>query len=758
MSTVIQLTVNNVAGQTVTLPLTGTFTYSSNNINWGDGNINNVLTHNYVGSGPFTITVLYPDTGAVTGFGNGSSTWIGASSVTNISVWGNSLTSLEGACNGCSTLTSVPATLPTSVTNLYNMFSGAFVFNQNISGWDTSLVTNMSAMFNSAPAFNQNIGTWDTSSVTDMSNMFAGASAFNGTIGTWNTGSVTNMIGMFVGAFNFNQPIGSWDTHSVINMSSMFSGASAFNQNIGTWDTSSVTYMNAMFYNASNFNGNIGSWNTSSVTNMDNMFNSASAFNQDISTWDTSSVINMGGMFSNASAFNNGGVSMATIGNNWNTNLVTNMGIMFANASAFNQNINNWNTHSVTVMNGMFLNASAFNQNIGTWNTSSVTTMDSMFNGASAFNQNIGSWDTSSVTSMYAMFAQASVFNQNIGTWVTSSVTDMNSMFSIAFAFNQNIGTWNTSSVTDMGIMFANASAFNQNISGWDTHSVIYMNDMFAGGSFNQNIGTWDTSLVTTMNNMFGQVYNFNQNIGTWNITNVSDMTNMLENTGINITNYDAILNGWSSGSLQSGVTLGATGLFYTSVGQVGRNILTGTYSWTILGDTFSGPPICYNKGTKILCVTSENIEEYLQIEDIKQGTLVKTYRHGNLPVENIICINFKNNPEEWNNCMYRLPKSGDMIDSLTVTGGHGILKSRLSNEELLLDKKWFENTRWSMIDKMYLQRAAFCKDFQKIENTDLYNVYHLSLKSRSAKRRYGIWANGILSESTFKKSILQLL
>ena len=523
MSTVIELIVNGVAGQTVSLPLIGTFGYSSNLINWGDGNSNIFLTHAYVGNGPYTITVPYPNSGAVTGFGNGFSSWTGAGYVTDISLWDNSLTSLPGAFYGCTSLTSVPITLPTSVTNLYNMFSGA------------------------------------------------------------------------------------------------------------------------------------------------------SSFNQDISTWYTSSVTDMSGMFSGASAFNNGGASMATVGNNWNTSLVTNMSGMFDNAFSFNQNINNWNTSLVTNMSNMFYFASIFNQDISSWVTSSVTSMDSMF-------------------------AVASAFNQNIGTWVTSSVTTMTAMFNIATAFNQNIGTWDTSSVTSMDSMFAGASAFNQNI-------------------------------------------------GNWVITNVSDMSAMLDNTGINITNYDFILNGWSSGTLQSGVTLGAQGLFYDSVGLVGRNILIGPYNWTILGDQYVGPPICYAKGTKILCENG-----YHLIEELKPGDLVKTYLHGNLPIELIKSSKMVNNPLEWYKCMYTLPSLTE-FDDLVVTGGHGILKAQLTTEELKADFNWFKFKRYSRIDKMYLQRAAYCKDFIKITDTSEYTYYHLSLKGENGKR-YGIWANGILSESTFKNDM----
>jgi len=441
MSTVIQLTVNVVAGQTVTLPLSGTFTYSSNNINWGEGPGNNNLSRTYFNSGTFTIIVPYPTTGTVTGFGNGLSSWAGASYVTSISLWGNSLTSLAGACNGCSALTTVPITLPTSVTNLR----------------------------------------------------------------------------------------------------AMFYSASVFNQNIGAWNVSSVTNMNYMFGSATNFNQNIGAWNVSSVTNMSFMFSAATNFNQDISSW------------------------------------------------------------------------------------------------------------------------------------IVSSVTNMNAMFGGASAFNQNIGFWN--------------------------------------------------------------------------VSNVTDMSNMLDNTAINITNYNAILNGWSSGLLQSGVPLGASGLFYTNSGQVGRNILiSAPYNWTILGDTLSGSPICYARGTKILCENG-----YQLIENLKPGDLVQTYLHGNLPIEIIKSSKMINDPLNWSKCMFRLQSPG--FDDLIVTGGHGILKMKPSRSDI----SWVRNKLYSRIDNMYLHRAAFSDEFSKINDTTEFEYYHLSLLSDNKLKRYGIWTNGILSESTFKDEMVKI-
>lgn len=397
------------------------------------------------------------------------------------------------------------------------------------------------------------------SAVTDMSFMFTNCSSLNSpsNINTWNTAAVTNMENMFARSGAFNQNIGSWNTSAVSNMRSMFEGASAFNQNIGAWNTSAVTTMRHMFQQASVFNQNIGSWNTSAVTDMGYMFYQAIAFNQNIGAWNTAAVTDMQGMFWQAAAFNQ------DIGA-WNTSAVTDMYSMFAQASAFNQNIGLWNTAAVTNMSWMFYQATAFNGNIGPWNTGAVIVMARMFEQAIAFNQNIGAWNTSTVISMHAMFQEASAFNQNIGSWNTAAVTEMGFMFYQASAFNQNIGAWNTTAVTDMFYMFYGASAFNQNLGSWNTAAVTGMFYMFYGASV------------------------FNQNIGTWNIANVTDMTNMLSNSGLSISNYDATLTGWATQTVKPNVPLGANGLSYCNAASARATLTSPPKNWVIVGDILS--------------------------------------------------------------------------------------------------------------------------------------------------------------------------
>jgi len=159
---------------------------------------------------------------------------------------------------------------------------------------------------------------------------------------------------------------------------------------------------------------------------------------------------------------------------------------------------------------------------------------------------------------MNAMFEGASSFNSDISTWDVSNVTDMNSMFKGAAAFNQNLNSWDVSSVTDMTYMFNDATSFNGDISNWNVSS------------------------VTTMDRMFNGASSFNQDISVWNISNVTDMSFMFSNISLSTANYDSLLTGWASQSVQSNVTFHAGNSNYTSEGSTGRQTLVNDNSWSI--------------------------------------------------------------------------------------------------------------------------------------------------------------------------------
>ncbi len=235
---------------------------------------------------------------------------------------------------------------------------------------------------------------------------------------------------------------------------------------------------------------------------------------------------------------------------------------------SFNQPLNNWDVSNVKYMWGMFDGAYSFNQPLSNWNTSNVINMSQMF-GRGFFNQSLSNWNTSNVTDMSSMFHNNIAFNKPLDSWNTSSVTNMSCMFENANLFNQPLNTWNISNVTDMNLMFYKAISFNQPLSNWNTANVENMYLMFDSAvSFNQNIGDWNISKILP-----GAVINGGVGIG-------------LHNSGINISNYDSILVGWSAQNIKPNIIIDARNLIYCSASNK-RNILI-TKGALIFGDTLS--------------------------------------------------------------------------------------------------------------------------------------------------------------------------
>ena len=438
---------------------------------------------------------------------------------------------------------------------------------------------------------------WDVSHVADMSYMFNGARVFNQDIGDWDTGSVTDMDHMFDNAEIFNQDIGDWDVGKAVNMSSMFASAKVFDQDIGGWDVGNVTDMSSMFVFAWAFDQDIGDWDVSNVVNMSRMFNQSLNFDQDIGDWDTGNVTDMSGMFASA------------------------LGL----GSAFNQDIGDWDVASVTMMDGMFNGAEVFNQDIGDWDVSRVIDMTSLFSRALAFDQDIGDWDVSNVIEMTSMFNEATGFNQDISNWDVSGVTVMARMFDEAAAFDQDIGDWDVSSVADMGAMFQGATAFDQDIGDWDVSGVTIMTEMFKDATaFNQDIGDWDVSSVSGLRSAFQNATSFDQDIGGWNISSLGDMRFMLDNSGLSVENFDALLAGWATLDTVAGETfirdsgtLGAAGLTFTDA--TSKNHLEQVYNWTVGGAQATEAP----DGTPIVVGTNDTTGDNLNESGATEGQIL---------------------------------------------------------------------------------------------------------------------------------------
>ena len=139
--------------------------------------------------------------------------------------------------------------------------------------------------------------------------------------------------------------------------------------------------------------------------------------------------------------------------------------------------------------------------------------------------------------------------------------------------------------------MFLYTSSFNQNIGNWNVSSVINMSEMFSfAGAFNQNLNNWNVLAVTDMTEMFLYATSFNQSLAAWGpkFNPMVNLTRMLNNSGLNITNYDATLTGFNAANV-TGITFGANALKYCTSAAARANLVlpisSGGKGWNITGD-----------------------------------------------------------------------------------------------------------------------------------------------------------------------------
>ena len=191
--------------------------------------------------------------------------------------------------------------------------------------------------------------------------------------------------------------------------------------------------------------------------------------------------------------------------------------------------------------------------------------------------------------------------------------------------------------------------------------------------------------------------------------------------------------------------------------------VINGTYMYTAnaTNNTISKLYIapdgsCYNEGTKILCLNQHLEEEYIPIENLRKGDFVKTYEHGFKKI-NLIGKNcFVNDPTSFDNCMYKMVKTVDngLIEDLLITGWHAVLVDELGEYKQANDVKFSKET--PKIDDKYLLLACVSNDFTKVETIEEFTYYHFVLESDDIEAQFGVWANGVLSESTSESNFLE--
>jgi hypothetical protein len=167
--------------------------------------------------------------------------------------------------------------------------------------------------------------------------------------------------------------------------------------------------------------------------------------------------------------------------------------------------------------------------------------------------------------------------------------------------------------------------------------------------------------------------------------------------------------------------------------------------------------PICFKKGTKILC---EN-DMYVLIEELKIGDLVKTYKHGYQKVIMSAHSSLCNYSQNKLNQLYTYSRESnpDLIEDLHLTGGHSLLLETLTEEE----SNDMNQINWAkedfMVEDKYKLLAGFSSQLC-IATEQQVEIYHFVLEppeNAKPSHVYGIYANGILAESCSQGAMEQI-
>jgi hypothetical protein len=169
----------------------------------------------------------------------------------------------------------------------------------------------------------------------------------------------------------------------------------------------------------------------------------------------------------------------------------------------------------------------------------------------------------------------------------------------------------------------------------------------------------------------------------------------------------------------------------------------------------------CFGENTKILCYNSEKSEEeYVFIQYIRPGTLVKTAMNGYVRVDMIgkTTIHSYANDDRIKNRLYKCTKEKypEIVgESLILTGWHSILVDYLNDEQR--EKTIQEIKRICVTDKKYRLFAFLDPRAEPYQIEGELPIYHIALENNDYYMNYGVYANGLLVESCSKRYLKEL-
>ena len=165
----------------------------------------------------------------------------------------------------------------------------------------------------------------------------------------------------------------------------------------------------------------------------------------------------------------------------------------------------------------------------------------------------------------------------------------------------------------------------------------------------------------------------------------------------------------------------------------------------------------CFLEGTTILCQL-EGVEKYVPIEELKNGTLVKTSLDGYKPIV-LIGKGTIENPgdnERTENRLYKCSTSNypQLKDDLYITGCHSILEFPITDRQKEDTIKHLGKI--FVTDKKYRLIACIDERAEPWNSKGEYIVWNFALEHNDERYNYGVYVNGGLLVETCSISFLK--
>jgi hypothetical protein len=300
----------------------------------------------------------------------------------------------------------------------------------------------------------------------------------------------------------------------------------------------------------------------------------------------------------------------------------------------------------------------------------------------------------------------------------------------------------------------------------FDTTSTTNTNTQLTSLAFDSNNNVY----YTVPDGIYRAPIDSSFNINTPNKTRIVTLSNtyitQLPNTFYNSYNNSLYYNNTNS-------TTVVQNIYNLDTSQTTTNISPGVY-WYIAMDSLnnmffvpfavnSSPftmkvnyrIVCFKEDTQILTQGG-----YKPIQDLRKGDLVKTSQSGYKPIYKIghTEINHQCSEERIKDQLYKCSTENfpEVFEDLVITGCHNILVDNFKNEEERKKAKEVNDISGDreecITENKYRLPACVDERTTVYESAGVHKIYHFALENEDYYMNYGVYANGLLVESTSKR------